>query len=174
MHVYCLFCQTQRCRAIASWLEKTRVCRAITPQITMRERIKGKNCDVLCDMLPGYVFLFSEKEIRDFSSLHQINGLIRVLGTVETGMELYGTDAEFALRLFRQDGVINGVKVFRTGDRVRLADPLFAACEGRISKVDNRKKRAKIDFVFNGLNCSTWAAMNEIDITEDNTASITF
>ena len=171
MHIYCVFCQTQRCGAIASWLSKTHMGQAVSPKVTMRERKEGVNRDVLRDLLPGYVFLFSEEGIRDFSPLHQVHGLIRILGSSENGMELRGTDAEFALRLLGRDGVVDGVKVFRTGDRVRLADPLFSACEGRIAKVDHRKRRAKIDYVFNGMSCSTWAAMDEIDAADSGTAA---
>lgn len=166
MHIYCVFCQTQRCEVIADGLEKTGVCETVYPKITMRERKEGKNREVLRDLLPGYVFLFSEEGIRDFSVLWRFDGVVRLLGTAETNRELQGSDADFALQLYQRQGIVNAVKAVRIGDRVHLTDPLFANCEGRITKVDNRKQRAKIDFVMSGLNCSTWAALDVIEVTE--------
>ena len=41
VHAYCLFCLTQRCRAIAKLMEIRGVDRAFSPQIIRKQRKKG-------------------------------------------------------------------------------------------------------------------------------------
>ena len=81
MYAYCLFCETQRCKPIAYLLERYGIAdRAFSPQIIKRRRVKGKNVDCPYDLLPGYVFLFSETPLEDFSPFRGITGIIRRIG----------------------------------------------------------------------------------------------
>ena len=45
MHVYCLFCQTQRCRVIAELLEIRGIDRAFAPRIIRKHRKQGVNVE---------------------------------------------------------------------------------------------------------------------------------
>ncbi len=158
MHVYCLFCQTEKCPIVPKVLERYGYERAIYPQIMMRERVQGKNVDVRRNLLPGYVFVYQEEAVRDVAELKRIAGARRVLGNPDHGYELRNADYDFAITLLGKDGLINAVRVVRVGEKVTLADPVFAACEGEVTKVDQRKQRARVDFVFNGMSCHTWVA----------------
>ena len=54
------------------------------------------------------------------------------------------------------------VTVFKVGDEVRLDDPLFTGCAGKITSIDHRKQRARVDYPFAGMDCFTWIAIELI------------
>lgn len=162
MHAYCLFCQTQKCKSIAMTLEKQCILRAFAPQIYKRQRIRGKIEDKLFDLLPGYIFLFSEKALENLGCFRGIDGIIRRIGTPENHFELAGSDYDFAMNLYRKEGLVGQVKVYKEGDTVRMEDPLFNGCSGRITQIDYRKRRARVEYQFAGMSCFTWIACDLI------------
>lgn len=162
MNAYCLFCQTQKARSIASLLELRGVPRAFSPQIIKRQRVKGKNRDVLFDLLPGYVFVYSQEALEGFRLFSGIDGIIRHLGSEENGYRLTDADLDFALNLYKKNGVVGQITVFKIGDRVRMDDSLFNGCNGRITQIDHRKQRARVDYQFAGMDCFTWIACDLI------------
>lgn len=166
MYAYCLFCQTQKCRYIARALEKRGVLRAFSPQIIKRQRVQGKNIERLYDLLPGYVFVYAEEKLQDFSIFYGMDGLIRRLGTPETYYLLTDGDYDFAMRLYQKNGLIGQMAVYKIGDTVRLEEPLFAGCEGRITRIDYKKQRARVDYHFAGMSCYTWIACELINAAD--------
>lgn len=163
MYTYCLFCETRKCREIAYELERRGVAeRAFSPQIIKRQRVKGKNIDALYDLLPGYVFLFSETPLPDFKPFQGIAGILRRIGDAESQWVLTGEDEQFARNLLRKDGTVGQMTAFRAGDEIRLDDPLFNGCDGKITQIDYRKQRARVDYRFAGMDCFTWIAVDMI------------
>lgn len=163
MYAYCLFCETQRCRTVAYLLEHRGVAdRAFSPQIIKRARVKGKNVDRPYDLLPGYVFLFSETPLKDFTPFRGITGIVRRIGDPQNGWALSDGDFDFARSLLRKDGTVGQLTVFKVGDEVRLDDPLFNGCAGKITRIDYRKQRARVDYHFAGMDCFTWIAVDMI------------
>ena len=167
MYAYCFFCETQKCKYVAFSLEQRGVMRAFSPQIIRRHRVQGKNIDGMCDLLPGYIFAFSEKEFKDASLFYGIDGLIRRIGNRETDYALTGTDFDFAMNLYGKNGIVGQVPVFKIGNEVRLDDPLFNNCKGKITKIDYRKQRARVDYSFGGMDCYTWVACELISKVEN-------
>lgn len=167
MRAYCLFCQTQRCGVIASLLEmRGEVSRAFSPRILKRQRKQGVNVDRAYDLLPGYVFFFTEKELVDFSLLRGIDGVIRRIGSEEQGWQLIGGDYDFAMNLYRKDGMVGQITLIREGDAVRLSDPLFNGCSGTVAQIDYRKQRARVNYCFAGMDCFTWVSCELVRKTE--------
>lgn len=162
LYVYCLFCETQKCRAVAYALEQRGIPRAFSPRIINRKRVKGKNLDVTYDLLPGYVFAYTEEKLDTFVAFRGIAGIIRWLGDQENGFELAGADYEFAMRLYRKDGLVGQLTVFKVGDEVRTDDPLFADCDGKITRIDYRKQRARVDYRFANVSYHVWVACDMI------------
>ena len=66
------------------------------------------------DFLPGYVFVFSEKELKDYSVFFGIDGVIRKVGQADEKYELQGSDREFAMELLEKDGVVGGMRTVRS------------------------------------------------------------
>ena len=163
MYVYCLFCRTQRCKRIAQLMEIRGVSRAFSPQILHKYRKQGENQDRQNDLLPGYVFLFNEERIIDYTTFFGgVDGIIRRVGKTETGYELEGPDREFAMNLLEKDGLVGAMRMVEVGQTVRLEDPLFDRSEGVVTKIDYRKERARVDFRFDGNDCHTWIAVDGI------------
>ena len=166
LYAYCLFCRTQRCARIARLMEIRGVERAFSPKILSKYRKEGRNMDRERDLLPGYVFLFSEERIIDYAMFAGIDGVIRRVGRTETGYELEGPDREFAFGLLEKDGKVGALKMVAVGETVRLEDTLFDGSEGVITKIDYRKERARVDFRFEGNACHTWVAIDGLRKTE--------
>ncbi len=162
MYVYCLFCVTQRCAVIAKLMEIRGVYRAFSPRIIRKQRIKGENTEKQFDLLPGYVFIYSEERLTDYQLFSGVNGIIRRVGQQEDGYELKGTDLDFAEQLLEKDGLVGSVRVCCIGDQVTLEDPLFNGCQGRVVRIDYRKERAKVEFVFDKNSCSTWISLEDV------------
>lgn len=175
MYTYCLFCETQKCRTIAFQLERRGIAdRAFSPKIIKRRRVKGKNIDAPYDLLPGYVFLFSETPLPDFAPFRGISGIVRRIGDAESEWVLTGSDEAFARHLLRKDGTVGQMTVFKVGDEVRMDDPLFNGCAGKITRIDYRKQRARVDYHFAGMDCFTWIAVDMIGqvLTDKTTESM--
>ena len=162
MHVYCLFCQTQRARRIAELLRAWEIGRAFTPRVICRHRVQGKTVERAYDLLPGYVFLFAEQPVTDFSELRKIDGVGRQVGRREDEYELAGPDRAFAMGLLEVDGTVNPMKLVHEGSSVRLMDPLFEHNQGRITNIEDKKQRARVEFTFDGERWITWVAVDEL------------
>ncbi len=162
MFAYCLFCRTQRCERIARILEIKGLSRAFSPQILQRRRVKGENLKRYADLLPGYVFVFSEEQLTDYSVFFGIDGVIRRVGQPDEWYELQGADREFAFSLLDRGGVVGSMRVVNAGDEVVLEDPLFAGSSGKVTQIDYRKERARVDFVFRGNACHTWVSLEDV------------
>ena len=162
IYAYCLFCLTQRCKVIAKLMEIRGAERAFSPQIIRKQRKQGENVKKQFDLLPGYVFIYSEEKLSDYRFFFGIDGVIRRVGKTETGYELAGADLDFAMKLLEKDGTVGGMKACKVGDEVKLEDPLFSGCEGRVTEIDYRKERAKVAFVFDNQKREIWVAIDEI------------
>ena len=162
VYAYCLFCRTQRCGAIAKLMEIRGAYRAFSPRIIRKQRKQGENIRKQFDLLPGYVFVFSEERMTDYREFSGMDGLIRRVGRTEDGYELEGPDLDFALKLLEKDGVVGGMKACHIGDEVMLEDRLFSSCEGRVTEIDYRKERAKVAFVFDNTKREIWVSLDEV------------
>ena len=160
-YVYCIFCETRRCRAVANKLQEKFVDIAFSPQIVKRQRKAGKNIDMLYDLLPGYVFAYSNTELSNISVL-RVDGVIRILGSSDNGYCLTGADKDFANGLLEREGRVDIIKAIRVGDIVFLEDELFYGQKGKILEIDYRKQRAKIEFSFMNTTCYSWVACDII------------
>ena len=162
MYVYCLFCQTQRCKVIAKLMEVRGAYRAFSPRIIRKQRKQGENIRKEFDLLPGYVFIYSDERMADYHEFCGIDGVIRRIGRTEQGYELSGSDLEFALRLLEKDGTVGGMKACHIGDEVTLEDSLFADSQGKVTEIDYRKERAKVSFVFDRTQREIWVSLDEV------------
>ena len=172
VYAYCLFCRTQRCSRIAQLLEIRGISRAFSPRILQRKREQGQNLRKYADLLPGYVFIFNEEKLDNFSVFFGIDGVIRRVGGADEWYELRGADRDFAMNLLEKDGVVGGMRIVRIGETVTLDDPLFASSQGTVTRIDYRKERARVDFMFEGNACHTWVALEDVRNTDGRGADV--
>jgi len=158
MKAYCLFCQTQKAMEVANILKIKGVHDAFSPQIVKKQRVQGENVDKLYNLLPGYVFIYSDTVLNTTKLIYGVTGIIRRLGSPEDEFLLSGGDYNFAMELYKKNGVVGVLSVFRQGDKVYLSDPLFNGCSGKVTQADYKKQRARVEFTFAGAKCYTWIA----------------
>ena len=163
MIAYCLFCETQKAETVGHILEKRGIHRAFSPQIIKRQRVRGVNEDRQYALLPGYVFVYSREDLNPSLAFRGIDGIIRRLGKPEDRFHLMHSDYDFAMNLYRIDGIVRQITLFREGDQVRMEGPLFNSCNGKVLRVDYKKQRAWIEYTFAGTNCRTWIACEMIE-----------
>ena len=94
-----------------------------------------------------------------------IDGVIRKVGQADENYELQGSDREFALELLEKDGIVGGMRMVKIGEDVTLDDPLFSGNRGKVTRIDYRKERARVDFTFRGNECHTWVALEDVKKT---------
>ena len=58
--------------------------------------------------------------------------------------------------------MVGAMKICREGDSVILEDPLFNGVQGRVTKIDWRKERARVDFVFEKNPCHVWVSLENV------------
>ena len=158
MFVYCLFCQTQRCHIIADLLEMKGADRAFSPQILSRQRKQGKIEEHRHDLLPGYVFVFMENELKNHELFWGIDGIIRLLGKDKDTAGLMYEDYQFAMDLYERNGLVGALNVFKEGEKVRIKDSVFENYGGTVEYIDHRKQRAKVKFKFDNQERVVWVA----------------
>ena len=163
MIAYCLFCETKKAATIAYILEKRGIGRAFSPQIINRQRTAGVNEEKLYALLPGYIFVFTKEELNPTLAFRGVEGIIRRLGRAEDGFCLQYSDYEFAMQLYEMDGIVGQIKLFKEGEQIVIADSLFKRVKGNVLKVDYKKQRARVEFEFAGIICTTWVAFEMID-----------
>lgn len=142
-------------------MERSGIDRAFSPQIIRRQRKNGQNIDMMFDLLPGYVFAYSNRVVKEVSRL-KVDGVIRLLGSPNDDYCLQEEDQSFALGLLERNGLIDVINVLQIGETVMLSDKFFSGFEGKIIQIDYRKQRAKISFSFSEMCFSTWVACNII------------
>ena len=81
MYTYCLFCETGKCGYVARAVMQRIPCRTLSPKQVQHTWAKGKMVDIEHDLLPGYVFVYTENERLDVALLRPIQGIIRCLSS---------------------------------------------------------------------------------------------
>ena len=166
MLVYCLFCETVKCNYVADKAEHEFCCTAISPKQIQHTWSKGKMVDIEHDLLPGYVFLYSENEPLDIGRIQAIKGVIRCLCSSDKEYELTGEDEKFALMLLHNNGIIGETKVYQEGQIIRICEGAFKGLETRIVKVNRQKKRMQIEIPFANTFVKTWVGFDIINDPE--------
>lgn len=116
------------------------------PKKMMPIRKGGKNKMVISPIFPGYIFLETENLERPlYWAIRTTTGFYRFLPLSQKPKPLEGRDLA-TLRHFLSFGEVakQSRVVFDENDRIRVIDGPMKNLEGRIVKVDKRKKRAKI------------------------------
>lgn len=164
MYIYCLFCETVKCRGIAEAITDRFRCRAISPKQIQHTWSKGRQADIEHDLLPGYVFVYAEDAPLNVASLRSIGGVLRCLCDGNKQYELTGSDEQFALMLLHSNGVIGKTKVYREGQRIRICYGAYEGLETRILRVNPRNMRMQIEIPFANMFIKTWV---EYEVVED-------
>ena len=171
MYMYCLFCETVKVRFVAAAVTALYGCRAISPKQVQHTWEKGRMTDRIRDLLPGYLFVYSEEPI-EISAAKYLPSVLRVLRTNEQRYELSGSDEAFAGMLLKKEGILGKTPVYEENNRIHLKDGIFAGMDAKILKVDRRAGRMQIEIPFTGRLVKTWIEY-EIESNENESNEVT-
>ncbi len=118
----------------------------IWPKRKLTIRRRGKLTDKVASIFPGYVFLQTETIDPDlYWILKRTSGFVRFMKNNKEIEPIHGDDKKLLLHFLSFGEIVEKSRVWFDKDNViRVASGPMKGLEGRIIKVDRRKKRAKI------------------------------
>lgn len=165
---YCIFCRSGCEEKVTGIITKyTPEIQAYAPKRIMREKKRGKWTQRELALLPGYVFLFGE-EIENIRSCLKGNDIYKVLQYDDGIRKLAGSDHEYAMWILSHSGKITPSKVFEDGDEIRVIDGPLGNCTGKIVRLDKRKRRAIVEFEFDGKKRKVSLSADCMDLRDKN------
>ncbi len=120
--------------------------RLIWPRRRLGLRKKGKTTNSLAPVFPGYVFVEAETISHEvYWALRRSIGFFKFLRNNHDVKALSGEDRDLLLHFLKLGEVVEKSKVyFDENNKIRVTEGALKDLEGRIVKVDRRKKRAKV------------------------------
>lgn len=150
LKAYCIQCRTGSEHIVARQINN--ICKdvlAIAPvRILLEKRQKLWERSERA-LLPGYVFLYVKNK-PDFDIVRSLTRVFRVLQYDMGTRELTGSDYTYAKWIYRHNGRIEPSKALIEGSTVKVVDGPLANGIGTIIKLDRHKKRAIVEFDFDG------------------------
>jgi transcriptional antiterminator NusG len=111
-------------------------------------RRKGITRQSTAAVFPGYLFIEAEREeiLAQQWEFRRTDGFYRFLRSNQNIVPLADRDLELVLHFIKKTGPVAGISrvYFNENARIVVIDGPLMGLEGRIIKVDKRKKRAKI------------------------------
>ena len=118
------------------------------PQRRVDIRRKGVLQQASAAVFPGYVFAHADPEelLSCRHAFRRIDGFYRFLKSNQEICPLSGKDLELVLHFLQNAGSVAGISrvYFNENSRIVVAEGPLMGLEGRIIKVDKRKRRAKV------------------------------
>jgi transcriptional antiterminator NusG len=118
------------------------------PRRSINIRRKGVLVPSTAAIFPGYVFIEAEQEdiVSHQWKFRRTDGFYRFLKSNQNIRPLADRDLELVLHFVKKAGPIAGISrvYFNENARIVVVDGPLMGLEGRIIKVDKRKKRAKV------------------------------
>jgi transcriptional antiterminator NusG len=159
---YCIFCISGREKSVVQQIQKIEGHVAICPMIERHESRKGTFETYKQALFPGYIFLYVSENLRKQEIL-AIPSILKFLSNNSGDLKLHGEDAKFAEWLLTNNGIIGKSKAVREGDRILVVDGPMKEFAGTITMVNKQRRRAKVDFIFQGITRSVWMAFDWVE-----------
>ena len=150
METYCIFCKNGSEQKIINQINKNYTgLTALAPVRIVNEKTGNKWTQKEKHLLPGYIFIYSEIS-NDIKFLLKSNDIYKVLQYENGVRTLQGQDMEYAMWIYNNHGRIIPSHVFEDGDKIRVVDGPLAEFNGQIIRIEKRKRRALVEFDFDG------------------------
>lgn len=158
MKSYCLYCKTGAEEKVVRGLQKRMVeelqehVEILFPGRIMNQRKRGRWSRVRQPLLPGYVFIYLNDETPLPAYLvREAGDAYKILKNLDNSLTLKGSDEEYAMWVYRHNGLIKPSRVkFEQGRLVKVIDGPLLDLSGKITKVDRHHKRVYVSFQFGG------------------------
>jgi len=101
-------------------------------------------------LLPGYVFLFTEADRNGKNIRVNVTDMYKFLQYEGGVKELVHEDFTYAMWIYNNHGTIAPSGVLCDGEKIRVIDGPLLDCQGTIVRIDKHKRRALVEFDFDG------------------------
>lgn len=163
-HVYCLFCKTGSEEQVAAEIEKQQKVRAL---VALQEKHKKLSKKYEIDrriFLPGYLFLYTNEEIR-FDIIQKISNVYRILGDRNEICELSGYDRSFAEWLYLNDGIVGISRIRVSNGNLSVSSGPMRYFLNKIIRIDKHTKNALARIHLYDRVIDLWLAFDFDDTT---------
>ena len=166
-YIRCVFCLTGSEHSIAYKIEAKTDAQVIVPKKIKPFHVNGKWIDKEEMLMPGYMFVYSEREI-PYNVLKRIEGVARVLTYGEEDKEGYlnGRDYEFAQWVRRENGLIDKLDAIQEGDFIRVTDGALQEMQGKVVAMNRRRHTVNVEVTLFGAKRNIWMGYEVIEKTE--------
>jgi transcription antitermination factor NusG len=161
--VYCLACFSGQEQKAEVFIKKCGY-KVISASVERTVVKQGEHRKELRSLLPGYVFLAS-KEQPFWDELIRFRYIIQPLRYGDGSMRLRGEDLEFVRWLQRHNGVIETSKAVEEGTKIRIVSGPLAEYEGKIVKVNKRRRCAAVRIESERITCTVWCSFDLVEET---------
>ena len=150
LSAYCVMCRTgSEQLAVQSINQSYSDVSAIAPLKTIPEKRQGQWQSRDQILLPGYIFIYAAGEL-PHDLRQRSNNLYKVLQYERGIRALTGSDADYAQWVYKHQGKIEQSTVLTEGGQIKVVSGPLLDFEGRITKLDKHKRRAWVEFDFDG------------------------
>jgi transcription termination/antitermination protein NusG len=120
--------------------------RLLFPQRTLTIRRRGKTATETAAIYPGYLFLEAEKIYPEvYWALKPVEGIFKFLKSNTNIKPISGEDRKILVHFLDHGETVRSSTVtFDENRRIQVLEGPLKGLEGRIVKVDKRKRRAKV------------------------------
>ena len=168
VNAYCIFCSVGNEQKIANLINEQ--CSGIYALSIMMEKHHSKNgvkSIVRQTLLPGYVFIYSMREIPTERILRS-SKVIRLLKDTDGECKLYGENLEYAKWVLKYKGMIGCSKAIQLGSRVQVVEGPLKDYEGMIKEVSKKNRNGRIEIAFMGRLLSIWLPFEWVQANEES------
>ena len=123
---------------------------AFAPMKSVPEKRNGQWSERQQSLLPGYLFLYNDEETTPLDLPSKVHHLYTVLQYEKGIKALTGSDKEYAEWIYRHHGEMQVSHVLTVGNTIQVINGPLMDCQGTIIKLDKHKRRAWIEFTFDG------------------------
>lgn len=150
MNYYVLYCQTLKCEGVCRRLNEKGKLQAFIPQMESYHRLS--NQILLKTMFPGYVFIKSELNQREFDALlsslsDERNGIIKELKKSEVSA-LTQDEIDLYQRLWNQNGILVMSEGYKENGKTIVTKGPLLSFQEEIIATDKRDMVAVLKLTF--------------------------
>ena len=160
--MYCLFCETGFETKLEHRLEHAGY--TIISSLSERNVVRnGKTVKELRPLIPGYIFISREQE-PDWNELRGMEHIFYPLRYADGGAQLRGDDLLFVRWLAKKRPAIGVSTAVQIGNYIKILDGPLKEYEGKITKINKRRKCAEVLINTEALVNKIWLSYELIEI----------
>lgn len=138
--------------------------KTLVPRRKLKERKSGEWRYVERTLFPGYVFVKTSMQEKEYYKFKATTGVIKILkGASDIPVPVDDEEMKIVYRLTSKSELVEISDIFYDGLNVKVISGPLQGYEGNILKVDRRRFRAKVNFTIAGKETIIELGVNVLD-----------